>query len=379
MSEVENVTQYLAEVIGPRYAGSEGERLAADYIADRMRELGLEVEMQEFKFIGWEVDRRPSITMTAPEEKTLDAGMFMYSDSTPEGGVTGRLEFIGTMYMAGGFFEWPKYAVVGDDGKHLAYIVAHVDGPANNFVLYDMGRNYGCAPYVVIAREDHEHFSELLAEETEITVTVDIAGHIRPGSVSRNVIGTLRGSAMPDEEVIVCGHYDTSPDSPGACDNASGVDAMLRVAEKLVRAGVKKTVRFIAFGAEEFVSYGSNYYVSSLKEQGELARVKNVINLDMVGQGETLMTTVCPSSFQQQVQTAFAETIEGEFAIEWGDRQFQVSDHYPFHMEGIPSVMLLFWPYDFYHQDSDTYDKVDPDRIEKTSRAAESIVRALVL
>lgn len=379
MAEVENVTQYLSEVIGPRYAGSEAEKQAAEYIADQMKALGLDVEMQEFKFIGWEVDRHPSMTINTPEKKSLNVGLFMYSDSTPIGGVTGRLEYVGTMFIAAGFFEWPKYAVVDDSGKHLAYVVAHVDGPANNFVLYDLGHHYGCAPYVVIAKEDHEYFSKLLDEGVEVTVTVDIAGHIAPGKVSRNVIGTLKGKSLPDEEVVVCGHYDTSPDSPGACDNASGVDAMLRVAKQMIGAGVEKTVRFIAFGAEENVSYGSNYFVSTLKEKGQLFRVKNVINLDMVGQGETLMTTVTPVSFQQQVRTAFAETIEGEFDIEWGDRQFQVSDHYPFHQEGIPSVMLLFWPYDFYHQASDTYDKVDPGRIEKTAKAAEAIVRALVL
>lgn len=379
MPEVANVTQHLSEVIGPRYAGSESEKTAAEYIGAQMEKLGLKVEMQEFKFVGWEVDRTPTMSVSAPEKRELTVGMFMYSDSTPAGGVTGRLEFVGTMYMAGGFFEWPKYAVVDDEGKHMTYVVAHVDGPANNFVLYDMGHNYGCAPYVVISKEDHAYFQKLLEDGTDVTVTVDIAGHIAPGSVSRNVIGTLKGSVMPDEEIIVCGHYDTSPDSPGACDNASGVDAMLRVAEKLVKAGVKKTVRFIAFGAEEFVSYGSNYYVATLKEKGLMARVKNVINLDMVGQGETLMTTVTPTSFQQQVEAAFAETIKGEFDIEWGDHQFQVSDHFPFYQEGVPSVMLLFWPYDFYHQSSDTYDKVDPDRIEKTARAAESIARALVL
>ncbi|WP_419785336.1 M28 family metallopeptidase [Pseudodesulfovibrio sp.] len=379
MLKAGEITKHLSEAIGPRYAGSEGEKKAAEYIADQMETLGLEVSTQEFKFIGWEVDRHPSLTMLTPEKKTMDVGLFMYSDSTPEGGVTGKLEYVGTMYIATGFFEWPKYAVVDDDGNHLAYIVAHVDGPANNFVLYDLGHNYGCAPYVVIAKEDHEYFNEQLAKGAEITVTVDIAGHIAPGKVSRNVIGTLKGSALPDEEIVVCGHYDSSPDSPGACDNASGVDAMLLVAQKMIDAGVKKTIRFIAFGAEENVSYGSNYFVSTLKERGELARVKNVINLDMVGQGETLMTTVSPASFQQQVQAAFAETIEGEFDIAWGDRQFQVSDHYPFHMEGIPSVMLLFWPYDYYHQSTDTYDKVDPDRIAKTAKAAESIARALTL
>lgn len=379
MPEVANVTQYLSEVIGPRYAGSENEKEAAEYLADQMKKLGLEVETQAFKFVGWEVDRKPTMTVVAPEKKELTVGMFMYSASTPQGGVTGRLQFVGTMHMAAGFFEWPKYAVVDDEGNHLAYVVAHVDGPANNFVLYDMGHNYGCAPYVVIAKEDHEYFQKLLAAGTEVTITVDIAGHIAPGRTSRNVIGTLKGAAMPDEEIVICGHYDTSPDSPGACDNASGVDAMLRVAERLVKAGVKKTIRFIAFGAEEYVSYGSNYYVSTLKERGELARVKNVINLDMVGQGETLMTTATPTSFRQQVAAAFSDTIEGEFDIQWGDRQYQVSDHYPFHQEGIPSVMLLFWPYDFYHQSSDTYDKVDPDRIEKTAQAAESIARALTL
>ena len=40
-------------------------------------------------------------------------------------------------------------------------------------------------------------------------------------------MGLLPGTCLLDEEIVVCAHYDSTLTSPGACDNASGVDAML--------------------------------------------------------------------------------------------------------------------------------------------------------
>lgn len=366
------VIKYLSETIGERRAGTEADKKAAEYISGKMRELGLEVEWQKFKFLGWEMTRKPKIEVIQPEQKEIPAGIFMFSESTPEGGIIGNVEHVGTMYVTPKLFEWPKYAVVDDKRIPLGYLVAN-NGPAINFPLLDLGKIYGCAPYVIVGQETHNYFQEKLAAGDKIRVRMDIAGKLVPGLETQNVIGTLRGSTSPEEEIIVTAHYDSTFGSLGADDNASGVDAMLRVAKALCeKGGTKKTVKFIAFGAEEYTFFGSYYYVKTLKEQGQLVRVKNVINLDMVGKGEFLWVWAAPEWFKQQIASVLDQSLRGEFNIQWSE-PLPLSDYWPFLQEGIPAVLLIFWPYEDYHQFSDTCDKVEAATIEKIAKATTAI------
>jgi hypothetical protein len=45
--------------------------------------------------------------------------------------------------------------------------------------------------------------------------------------------------------------------------------------------------------------------------------------------------------------------------------------------EGIPSVMLIFWPYEHLHRESDSLDKVEIDKLEKAVKAATAIAERL--
>jgi aminopeptidase YwaD len=370
-----NITEHLSNSIGTRPAGSDNEHKAAGYIAETMKSLGLEVEIQPFSFLGWQPQRPATVELRAPEKRTLPAGSFLFSGSTPEGGVEGRLEPVGTMYLCRDIFEWPKYAVKAEDGSDLGYLVAHTGGRAINFVLYELGRLFGRAPYAVVDMPSHEYFQEQLAKGNELRVWMDTAGTVTDGLTTQNVIGTLAGASLEDEEVVVCAHYDTTLDSPGACDNASGVDAMLRIAETLSKEPKPaKTIRFIAFGAEEYILFGSKYYVSTLKEKGGLDRIKNVVNLDMVGFGDHLKITVAPETCKRRIQEVFSGLTD-TIRFEYDANVLPISDHFPFYEEGIPVVMFLGWPYDDYHQSTDGYDKIDPDMIQKTAAAATAVTR----
>ena len=84
-------TKYLSETIGNRRSGTEADKKAAEYVAGKMKEIGLEVEVQKFKFVGWDIVREPKLEMLSPEKKEIQAGVFMFSDSTPDGGVEGKI------------------------------------------------------------------------------------------------------------------------------------------------------------------------------------------------------------------------------------------------------------------------------------------------
>ncbi len=121
---------------------------------------------------------------------------------------------------------------------------------------------------------------------------------IKPTAKTCNVIGFIEGNdpKLKQEYIVLGAHYDHlgmgGPSSKsdkkntihyGADDNASGTAALLEIAEKLVayKKDLKRSVIFIAFGAEEQGLLGSKYFVTH--PFVSLSQIKLMINMDMVG------------------------------------------------------------------------------------------------
>jgi photosystem II stability/assembly factor-like uncharacterized protein len=100
-----------------------------------------------------------------------------------------------------------------------------------------------------------------------------------------NVVATKPGTTS-DDQVIICGHYDSISDdpynlAPGADDNASGTAAVLEAARLMAPYPYERTIKFICFSGEERGPYGSGAYVDSVKQAGDV--IVGTINLDMIG------------------------------------------------------------------------------------------------
>ncbi len=101
-----------------------------------------------------------------------------------------------------------------------------------------------------------------------------------------NVIGERRGAEAADEIVIIGGHFDSiSGDQlpslcPGADDNASGTACAMAAARAFRGMSFKRTVRYVAFGAEEHGLIGSKAYAEHCAQKGE--NIVAVLNADMV-------------------------------------------------------------------------------------------------
>jgi len=87
---------------------------------------------------------------------------------------------------------------------------------------------------------------------------------------------------------VVGAHFDSTPHTPGADDNASGVAAMLEVARLLKDATPAATIHFVGFNLEEIQQrlppmyrVGSKAYVRWLTAQ--VAKVDGAFVLEMVG------------------------------------------------------------------------------------------------
>ncbi|MFN0009767.1 MAG: M20/M25/M40 family metallo-hydrolase [Planctomycetota bacterium] len=207
----------------------------------------------------------------------------------------------------------------------------------------------------------------------------------RPASVSiDNVVGLLRGSdpVLAEEFVVVGAHYDhVGVDARGriACgadDNASGVAALLEIAEALATAGPRRSALFCAFAGEEDGLLGSKAFCGDLPVPK--AKIVAMINMDMIGRGDAGEVAVLgiPQNPSLEKVIARARKLKPsglrEVVMRQGEELFQRSDHYSFHEIGIPVLFffegLPIEENEDYHTWRDTVDKVDTGKMLNTTR-----------
>lgn len=171
-----------------------------------------------------------------------------------------------------------------------------------------------------------------------------------------NVIATLRGATRPEESIVVGCHHDAW--GCGAGDPLAGMIALLESARTLAetaRGGARpaRSIRFAAWGAEEYGIIGSTEWVEGRREE-LVAGTVAYVNLDMAAMGDRLHASAAPS-LRRAIRAAAARAVDpftGEPALAaWSRRGGAAgpafgdlgggSDHVAFwcHL-GIPSCAL---------------------------------------
>ncbi|MEV0284440.1 M20/M25/M40 family metallo-hydrolase [Kribbella sp. NPDC050820] len=177
---------------------------------------------------------------------------------------------------------------------------------------------------------------------TRTTVTVG-------AGTSQNLIGDRPGTGGGGL-VLITAHLDSvnqaggqAASAPGADDNASGSAGVLELGRLLSTRSWRHDVRLILFGGEEQGLFGSKQYVASLP-QAERARIRAVLNMDMIASRNTAVPTVLLEGAQVSsgLMTALATaaaTYTG-LKVETSLNPF-ASDHVPFINAGIPALLTI--------------------------------------
>ena len=219
-----------------------------------------------------------------------------------------------------------------------------------------------------------------------------------------NILGLIKGDSLPDEVVIISAHYDhigygarTGKLRPGADDNASGVAALLEVAQAFKEASnqgykPKRTILFAAWAVEELGLLGSNYYASN-QPLIDLDNTIAVINADMIGRTgfghqskeeyvyvigsdminkslDSLITSVNRENLNIKLDYKFKKPANSQ-------SYFYRSDQYSFHQKGIPSVLFFGGEHADYHSPRDTPDKLNYNLLTKRARLIFLVTQAL--
>ena len=456
-SEAERIAQSLLDSIGPRLTGSPGLESAHEWAAGLLRSWGIEAENEQYgTWRGW---RRgiTHIDLIEPRVRTLEGTMLAWSPGTGGRTVEGPVvivpelpdsaalrawlptvqgKFVATAFpqptcRPGAHYEeygspgalerlnearsqsqqaWRTARVAWGNQLRSALEAAGAAGILESNWSGDIGVNkvfgtttertptidLGCEDYGLVYR---------LAERDQGPVVRLVAEAEFLGEVPVfNTIGTIRGSELPNEYILLSAHYDSWDSGSGATDNGTGSMVMLE-AMRILKAtypNPKRTIVMGLWGGEEQGLNGSRRFAGMHPEIVEglqalfnqdngTGRVTNISMQGLVGAGSHFADWLgrVPSEITRHIDLQIPGSPGGGG-----------SDYASFICAGAPAFSLssISWSYGTHtwHTNRDTYDKVvfeeirnnatltamlaylaseDPERVSRDRRSVMPMVR----
>ncbi|KVI05779.1 Peptidase M28 [Cynara cardunculus var. scolymus] len=226
---------------------------------------------------------------------------------------------------------------------------------------------------------------EILKDRAGSDVRIEIEENIVNGSFNMMFLGhslslgyrnhtniVMRVSSLEskdtDPSVLLNGHYDSPPGSPGAGDCGSCVASILEVARLTIDSGwaPPKPLIFLFNGAEELFMLGSHGFITTHKWRNTIGAF---INLEASGTGG--LDRVCqsgPGSWPSQVYAQSAVYPMGNsaaqdiFAFVPGDTDYRM---FATDFGSVPGLDIIFLHGGyFYHTSTDTVERLLPGSIQ---------------
>lgn len=411
-----DVLSTISELASERYAGrltgTEGNRLAIQYIAGRFRELGLESPTGINGYLQF-YNQRTRLIRSVPSLRIVGgSGVVMHDFDYVEdfmvtvrpgvrfrgkvaapAVVIGDVQELGSIDSAwmGKILLLPEKVAKVAARNNLVMSRLTTSGMAGMVMEADTAeRGYFPVSVFIVPNAyysgdrgsfmftaDRAAFAELLKAAADDLLIEMAADYSVENVETANVIGLIPGvdPVLKDEFVIIGAHLDHAGSNmdgtynPGAVDNASGVATMLEIARAIKESGVgpRKSLLFVAFNGEEQYLLGATHYVQNPVYPLDKSLM---INIDTVGSRKesailqvesfTGASTTLRNSLYRHARKLGIEAIEAES---------QMCDHEPFAGFGVDAVNLIHPDFlSGYHGPGDTIEDVDPVKIAEVIR-----------
>jgi Zn-dependent M28 family amino/carboxypeptidase len=413
MFDAEEAMGFVEALCAPEFAGrqpgTEGSRLAGQYIADQFAAFGLQPAgtdgyFQPFTVPFAEITSVPTFVVTTTAGTVFDDFTYRKDFAFWWGGYAGAGE-------ADGNVVWVNECRPQDfEGVDVAGQIAFCKFSPDDAV-YRQALEHGAEGLILLAdtvgRVDKirtyrivnylpESLPSLIVlpqvAETLLTgsgytvndlsilyrsVPLNVSARFEifldePGEAeARNVLGVLPGAdpAQRDKVLIIGAHYDhlgTDANGDlyaGAHDDASGVAALLEIARSWQEAGFvpDMTVLFAAWDSEEQGLLGAFHYVRNPRYP--IASTVGMIQLDMVALANAGVMTMdgYDNAVGRQLQASAAL-----FDVRTAKVSFQGgSDHAAFQQANVAASVLIWdsGEVPYYHTPADTPSTLQPERL----------------
>ncbi len=376
--------EHLAVRIGSRAIGSAANLEAAAYISGIFEERGLSVETQDFPCPDWTEEH----TTLELDGEPLDAFANTFSPSCDLRAATLPVCTVAELESAA--IRGCVLIFYGDLAQSELAAERAIYVPPRDRRILDLLKQEKPAAIITVNPTLHERWR--LVEDFDLDIpSATVTAHSglrllrKPGAMihlcisatrspshSANLIATQKGATA--HRIVLCAHYDTKVDTPGAYDNAAGVGVLLASAQALSRRRHRHTIEWIAFSGEEGYGLGDMEYARRCG--GAFAEITVAMNFDGVGPF-TGTTTVASFEASQSMDALLCDTLRRFPAVARVD-PWPASDHYIFYSRGVPSLAFTSRGIrDIHHTPSDSLEWISGDKLEESLDLALQFVDAL--
>lgn len=400
-----DITESLTTEIGPRVGGSPQEAKAREWAVAKFKDIGLEnVRIETFMMPYWERGIETA-AIVSPNPQQLFITSLGGSVATPPEGIEAEIAYFPTfedlknapasglegkiVFISGRMKKAPDGAGYGPANQKrrqgateaarrgaIAVVIRSVGTDSHRFPHTGMMRyadDVKNIPIAALSAPDADQLERTLGRgETmriKMTMTPQWKGEVESG----NVIGDIVGSESPEEIVLIGGHLDSWDLGTGAVDDGAGIGITAGAAQVLIESGLKpkRTIRVVAFGAEEVGLLGGFAYAK--KHKGESLDnhvLATESDFGATAPYEVLSGVRSGKSVIEDMAKALNLPMSGR-ATNGGP------DIGPMSREGVPTMRFQQEGtdyFDLHHTPDDTFDKIDADDMAKNTAAFATMI-----
>ncbi|MEQ9398833.1 MAG: M20/M25/M40 family metallo-hydrolase [Longimicrobiales bacterium] len=431
-SQVESLAQVLLDSIGPRLSGSPAQARSFDWAASTLERWGVDAEKERYgTWRGW--DRGYShLDLVAPRRRTLNGMMLAWSPPT-DGPIETDVVAMPNFTSAAQFQAWlPSVAgkvvafsaaeptcrapeswaahatpesvarmeaqqqanvqawarSVQAAGGSGAVVAAIEEAGAEALLTARWSNGWGAnkifsaptstIPAFHLSCEDYGLVHRLATNDQGPRIRLDSEAEFLGEQPVYNVIGTLPGTELPDEYVLLTAHMDSWDGASGATDNGSGTVMMLEAMRILseVYPNPRRTIKVALWGGEEQGLIGSAAYAedhpevvdglqAAFNQDNGTWRIDFIRMQGFVGAGQHF------GKWFSKIPREITQHIELDIP---GEPERGGSDHMSFICRPSPGFRLQSNYPDYrqytWHTDIDTYDKLVFDDLRNNATLA---------
>ncbi|HQK36612.1 MAG TPA: M28 family peptidase [Bacteroidales bacterium] len=325
-----------------------------------------------------------------PEKNPLPSSFARFTDERTKAMVAADKGASGVLFVSGSQFDrMDELVPMRRTESRMQIPVLHISRKVADDLLEGTGKNI--VWYEMLADSCHCPVGFFTGKNASARTNV-----LSHKVLTNNVAGLLRGNdpILRDEIIIIGAHKDhlgmggpgsgsRVPDTlavhNGADDNASGVSLLLELAEKFAahRNELKRSILFVAFGAEEMGILGSTYFTNH--PPVDIHAIKAMINLDMVGRlRDDHSLQIGGTGTSAESETLIREiNRDSVFRLMMSPEGIGPSDHAAFYSRNIPVFFLTTGAHTDYHTPYDDADKLNYDGMVKVGNYVYALTWAL--
>jgi len=400
----------LTTEVGPRPAGSPGDRLAVAWAVRTLEELGFSNVHTEKVTVSHWVRGEEAGEIVAPYPQRLALAAVGGSVGTPAAGIEAAvvevagldaLDHLDAAKVKGKivFFNTPtdrtrdgtgyaKAVPVRTQGPSRAAkfgavaVVLRSIGTDSNRLPHTGGLRYEQGlpriPAAALSAPDADLLAAELAGGKPVRLRVRLGARTLAPAESANVIGEIPGREKPEEIVLLGAHLDSWDLGTGAIDDGAGCAIVVETARRIaeLKARPRRTLRVVLFANEELGLSGAEAYAKAHARElprhvlalesdlgsGRVWRLESRVAIESMGWIRELDRLVFPIG-------AGSGTNQGDSGPDLG----------PLASAGVPTVSLMqdaTGYFDFHHTANDTLDKANARDLDYNVAAWSAVVYA---